>query len=80
MRVNGVNPGVIKTDLYLNNGMSKEQLEMFFEHCKETHALGRLGDVMDVANAITFLANEDTNYITGVTLSVDGGKQLMCPL
>lgn len=80
VRVNGVNPGVIKTNLYLNSGMSQKQIEMFFEHSKETHALGRLGDVMDVAKAITFLASEDANYMTGVTLPVDGGKQLMCPL
>ncbi|KMR04536.1 tropinone reductase 2-like protein [Lasius niger] len=80
VRVNAVNPGVVETDLYLNSGMEKEQVKNFFERCKESHALGRMGDVTEVAKTIAFLASDDASYITGVTLPVDGGKQIMCPI
>ena len=51
----------------------------FLEKCKTTHALGRVGTVDEVAKAIAFLASDDASFITGVTLSVDGGRGVMCP-
>ena len=36
--------------------------------------LGRIGDPREAANAILFLASDEASYITGVKLSVDGGK------
>lgn len=60
-------------------GMSEEDYGKFLEHCKTTHALGRPGTVDEVAKAIAFLASDDASFITGVTLSVDGGRGIMCP-
>jgi NAD(P)-dependent dehydrogenase (short-subunit alcohol dehydrogenase family) len=51
----------------------------FLERCKTTHALGRAGTVDEVAKSIAFLASDDASFITGVTLSVDGGRGVMCP-
>ncbi|KAG9430727.1 hypothetical protein HZU67_07930 [Apis mellifera carnica] len=79
VRVNAVNPGVITTNLHRNSGMSDEELKNFYEHCKNTHALGRSGDVNEVAKAIAYLASDDASFITGVTLSIDGGRHVMCP-
>ncbi|XP_053979739.1 3-oxoacyl-[acyl-carrier-protein] reductase FabG-like [Hylaeus anthracinus] len=79
VRVNAVNPGVTVTNLHKNSGMTDEQLKKFFEHSKETHALGRPGDVTEVAKAIAFLASDDASFITGETLPVDGGRHAMCP-
>lgn len=79
IRVNAVNPGVVVTNLHRSSGMSEEQLKQFFEHSKETHALGRPGDPSEVAKAIAYLASEDASFVTGVTLSVDGGRHAMCP-
>lgn len=79
MRVNAVNPGVIITNLHRSSGMNEEQLKTFFEHSKETHVLGRTGDVTEVAKAIAFLASDDASFITGATLPVDGGRHAMCP-
>jgi 3-oxoacyl-[acyl-carrier protein] reductase len=39
-------------------------------------ALGRLGDVRDIANAVAFLASEEAAYITGETLHVNGGLHM----
>lgn len=79
MRVNAVNPGVIVTNLHRSSGMNEEQLKSFFNHSKETHALRRTGDPIEVAKTIAFLASDDASYITGATLPVDGGRHAMCP-
>ncbi|XP_070155790.1 3-oxoacyl-[acyl-carrier-protein] reductase FabG-like [Polyergus mexicanus] len=79
VRVNAVNPGVVETNLHRRSGMNEKQLQAFFEHSKETHILGRTGDVTEVAKTIAFLASDDANFITGVTLPVDGGRHAMCP-
>lgn len=77
--MNAVNPGVVITNLHRSSGMSEEQLKAFFEHSKETHVLGRTGDVTEVAKTIAFLASDDASFITGATLPVDGGRHAMCP-
>ena len=59
--------------------MSEEDYAKFLEHSKATHALGRPGTADEVAKAIAFLASDDASFITGVTLSVDGGRGIMCP-
>lgn len=79
VRVNAVNPGVIVTDIHKRGGMSELDYQQFLEKCKTTHALGRVGTVDEVAKAIAFLASDDASFITGVTLSVDGGRGVMCP-
>jgi NAD(P)-dependent dehydrogenase (short-subunit alcohol dehydrogenase family) len=49
------------------------------EKAKTTHALGRPGQVEEVANAIAFLASDNASFITGVLLPVDGGIHVLCP-
>jgi len=79
VRVNAVNPGVIKTDIHKRSGMVDEKYEAFLEHCKTTHAMGRAGTVDEVAKAIAFLASDAASFITGQTLAIDGGRSIMCP-
>merc|ERR1719219_270356 len=79
IRVNSVNPGVIATELQKRGGLDDEKYAKFLEHSKTTHALGRTGEVLEVAKAIGFLASEDASFSTGVTLPVDGGRHAMCP-
>lgn len=79
VRVNAVNPGVVVTNLHRRSGIKDEQLDKFFENAKNTHALGRPGDVTEVAKTIAFLASDDASFITGATLPVDGGRHAMCP-
>ncbi|KAK0082824.1 hypothetical protein PV326_006990 [Microctonus aethiopoides] len=79
VRVNAVNPGVVVTNLHERSGMSPEELMNFFERSKTTHALGRPGEVEEVAKTIAFLASNDASFITGATLPVDGGRHALCP-
>ncbi|KAI8497372.1 hypothetical protein Bbelb_246780 [Branchiostoma belcheri] len=79
IRVNSVNPGVIITDVHRRAGLDEERYEKFLEHSKTTHALGRVGDVSEVAKTIAFLASSDASFITGAQVPVDGGRHAMCP-
>jgi 3-oxoacyl-[acyl-carrier protein] reductase len=67
IRVNSVAPGFITTD------MTDKLPEEVKEGMLGQIPLGRLGDPEHVARAVVFLASEDSAYITGQTLHVDGG-------
>ncbi|TST10035.1 Tropinone reductase 2 [Bagarius yarrelli] len=72
-------PGVIITEVHKRAGLDEEQYKQFLEKCKLTHALGRPGEVEEVAQTIAFLASDAATFITGVNLPVDGGRHAMCP-
>lgn len=79
VRVNAVNPGVVVTDIHMRGGMTEEVYAQYLERCKETHAMGRVGNVYEVADTIAFLASDSASFITGACLPIDGGKHAMCP-
>jgi NAD(P)-dependent dehydrogenase (short-subunit alcohol dehydrogenase family) len=66
IRVNAVAPGVVKTRL-------SEMLWADEPAAARMHPLGRLGTPEDIARAIVFLASDAADWMTGVTLPVDGG-------
>ena len=79
VRVNAVNPGVTITNLQKRGGLGDEQYAQFLERSKITHALGRPGNVEEVANAIVFLASKEASFMTGNLTPVDGGRNCLCP-
>ena len=78
IRVNAVNPGVVVTGLHRSGGMSEEAYAAFLEHSKTTHPLGRVGEPGEIADLIYFLASDRAGWITGATVSIDGGRALTC--
>lgn len=78
VRVNAVNPGVVRTELHKRAGMDEARYAAFVEHSRSTHPLGRVGEPEEVAAAILYLASPEARWLTGVTLPVDGGRQLTC--
>lgn len=68
--VNCVAPGLIETD------MTDELDERLINAMIDAVPLGRLGRPEDVAAAVSFLASEDANYITGTVLAVNGGMYM----
>jgi NAD(P)-dependent dehydrogenase (short-subunit alcohol dehydrogenase family) len=75
IRVNAVSPGMISTPMLSGQGMglSEEQVEQFKTNILNTVPLRRIGNPEDVAKAVAFLASDDSSYITGIELFVDGG-------
>jgi len=69
IRVNAIAPGVIKTRL--SEALWKEPA--VGEAATRRTALGRLGEVEDVASAVLYLASDAASYITGETIIIDGG-------
>ncbi len=78
VRVNAVNPGVVRTEIHRRGGMSEEDYAGFLEHSQQTHPLGRVGEAREVAELILYLASERAAWITGVTYSIDGGRAQTC--
>ena len=68
IRVNAVAPGIVRTRL------ARALWEPDEEAAAGMHPLGRIGEPVDVARAICFLASDQASWITGVVLPVDGGQ------
>ena len=73
IRVNAVSPGSIDTpgarDLLASSGVGEKRKEMI----AESVPLGRFGTPDETAKAVVFLASDDSSYVTGTELFVDGG-------
>jgi NAD(P)-dependent dehydrogenase (short-subunit alcohol dehydrogenase family) len=78
VRVNAVNPGVVVSNLHRRSGMNVESYGAFLERSRETHPLGRPGTPEEIADLIFFLASDAAGWITGETISIDGGRHLTC--
>lgn len=70
VRVNSVSPGYINTD------MMKTVPEKVLDNMRSKTMLGRLGEPEEIANAVLFLASDESSYVTGHNLSVNGGMRL----
>jgi NAD(P)-dependent dehydrogenase (short-subunit alcohol dehydrogenase family) len=78
VRVNAVNPGVVVSNLHRRGGMDEENYAKFLARSRETHPLGRPGEATEIADLIFFLASDAAAWITGETISIDGGRHLTC--
>lgn len=72
IRVNALSPGFIPTEGYTNLGYNAEQIEQLKKSAPGV-PLQRGGTPEDIARAVAFLASDDSSYITGIELFVDGG-------
>lgn len=68
IRVNTVNPAYIRTPM-LEGVYNDEQIEGL----KTLIPLGKLGDMADVSNAIIYLSSDESSFMTGVDINIDGG-------
>jgi NAD(P)-dependent dehydrogenase (short-subunit alcohol dehydrogenase family) len=74
IRVNVVSPGTIVTPGYKHQlGLNDEQIAALVAQASAAAPLGRPGTPDEVAKAVVFLACDDSSYITGIELFVDGG-------
>ena len=73
IRVNAISPGPIDTPGFNGLGLTGEQIEEFKKSMIATVPMGRMGDPDEIAKAVLFLASDDSSYVTGAELFVDGG-------
>ncbi|HXU96014.1 MAG TPA: SDR family oxidoreductase [Candidatus Nitrosotalea sp.] len=70
IRCNCVNPGIVNAGMiksYLDYPEARKVLE-------DRQPINRIGEPIDVANAVVYLASDDARWISGIILNVDGGK------
>lgn len=73
IRVNCVNPGVVDTPMVANEARLSGHPEKYMLQMDRDHPMGRIGRPEEVAKAVLFLASDDSSFVTGAALSVDGG-------
>jgi len=73
IRVNVISPGPIDTPILDGLLPTKEGVDQFKSGMATAVPLGRLGDPDEVAKAAVFLASDDSSYVAGIELFVDGG-------
>lgn len=72
INVNVVAPGVIRTEMGLTR-RTPEELEAYYQLYQGQTAIGRVGEPEDIANVVSFLASDDSSFITGQVIVSDGG-------
>lgn len=73
IRVNAISPGMIDTPRLNGLAQNQEQIEKFKTSFVSIVPLGRMGSPDEVAKAASYLASDDSSYVTGIELFVDGG-------
>jgi len=71
--VNAVSPGPVETPLYGKLGMSAEIVSGFAKTLVARIPLSRFGTAHEIAKAALFLASDDSSFMTGEEIVVDGG-------
>jgi meso-butanediol dehydrogenase/(S,S)-butanediol dehydrogenase/diacetyl reductase len=80
IRVNAIAPGWIRSDLsdkYIN---AQKDPDAAWEGLYKMHPAGRIGEADDVGKLAVFLAGEDSTFVTGQVIVIDGGRTSKLPL
>jgi NAD(P)-dependent dehydrogenase (short-subunit alcohol dehydrogenase family) len=74
IRVNSVHPGYIWTPLVEDLGKSSEEgVDAFRRELASRHPVGHVGEPEDIAYGILYLASDESTFVTGSELVIDGG-------
>ncbi|MFD2933662.1 SDR family oxidoreductase [Spirosoma flavum] len=73
IRVNALSPGAVDTPIFIKAGLSQSTADGMNSFFANAVALKRLGTVDEMAKGFLFLASDDSSYMTGADLVIDGG-------
>src|SRR5919202_1790730 len=73
IRVNTISPGPIDTPIFDSVAQTEEEINQINANLVAAVPIGRMGSPDEIAKAVSFLASDDSSYITGIELCVDGG-------
>ncbi|MFS4418595.1 SDR family oxidoreductase [Maribacter sp. 2307ULW6-5] len=77
IRVNAISPGPINTPIYQKLGLEEDQLNEMAGHIQSQVPLGRFGNPQEIANAALFLGTDDSKFMLGSELILDGGMSTL---
>jgi NAD(P)-dependent dehydrogenase (short-subunit alcohol dehydrogenase family) len=73
IRVNAISPGPIDTPIFNGLNQSKEEIEQLKKSLITSVPMGRMGSTDEIAKVVSFLASDESSFVTGIELFVDGG-------
>jgi NAD(P)-dependent dehydrogenase (short-subunit alcohol dehydrogenase family) len=76
IRVNCILPGLVEDTELAFPIVGKENVHAFWDRVRPLHPMGKSGKPKDIADAALFFASDQSSWITGVLLSVDGGRHM----
>ena len=75
VRVNIVNPSLVRSEIVITDGATPEEYEAHLEELGRTYfPMGRSGEPEDVSALVSYLASDESSWMTGATLTIDGGE------
>jgi len=73
IRVNAISPGPIDTPIFNGLNQSREEIEQLKKSLITSVPMGRMGSTDEIAKVVSFLASDESSFVTGTELFVDGG-------
>jgi NAD(P)-dependent dehydrogenase (short-subunit alcohol dehydrogenase family) len=73
IRVNAISPGPIDTPIFDSIAQTEKEINQIKANLVAAVPIGRMGSPDEIAKAVSFLASDDSSYITGIELCADGG-------
>jgi meso-butanediol dehydrogenase/(S,S)-butanediol dehydrogenase/diacetyl reductase len=80
IRVNAIAPGWIRTQLSDDYLDAQPDPETAWEDLYRMHPVGRIGEPEDVGKLAVYLASDDSSFVTGQVIVIDGGRTSKLPL
>ncbi len=73
INVNAIAPGAVESTIYLAR-RTPEEVEEWLEYSRKVALMGRIGTPEDIAKLAVYLASDDSSFICGETIVIDGGR------
>ncbi len=75
VRVNIINPSLVRSEIVIADGATPEEYDAHLKNLGETYfPMGRSGEPEDVSSLVSYLASDESTWMTGATLTIDGGE------